>query len=96
MLEHGDTVGQEQRLVAVILDRDPLVRSVKVLFLADLEVQGRRIVDSISHLVDVPVGTEEGRVANPHVIPEAFHLLDVPEREGVVVSVSDQEAVLTY
>ena len=46
--------------------------------------------DRILHLVDVPVGAEQGSVEYAHIGAYFLHLLGVPQREGVVVTVGYQ------
>ena len=45
-----------------------------------------RLVGFPFHLIDVPAGIEQRKVADAHVGAVAFHLLGVPEWEGVVVA----------
>ncbi len=47
----------------------------------------------VTKLLDVPVGIEQAEVDHAHVGPDAFHHLQVPEREGVVVAVGEDDAV---
>ncbi len=43
--------------------------------------------------MDVPVGVEQAEVHHPDVGADAFHFLQVPQREGVVVAVGEQDGV---
>ena len=96
MLEHRDAVGKENRLIAAVADRNPVIDSIKILVLADGKLQGRRIVAGILHLVDVPVGPQKRSVADPDIVSEALDLLDIPQREGVIVAMGNQKAILSY
>ena len=93
MLEHGDAVRQQEGLAALVLDRHPLVGPVEVLLLAYRQIQRRGIVDGVPHLVDVPVCSQKGGVAYSHIVPETLDLLGVPEREGVVVAVGNEQTI---
>ena len=46
------------------------------------------------HLVDIPVGVEQHKIADSHVSPYTFNLLVVPERESIVIAVGEQNSVL--
>ena len=52
-----------------------------------MDGNGWRVVGRTLHLVDVPVGLQIGEVANAGIGAEAFRLLSIPKREGVVVAV---------
>ena len=54
---------------------------------------GGRVVSRTFHLVDVPVGLEVGEVADAGVGAHAFCLLVVPEREGIVVTIGEDDRV---
>ena len=44
----------------------------------------------------MPVGSEKGSVADSHVGADVLHLLGIPEREGVIVAVGHEDALLAY
>ena len=43
----------------------------------------------------MPVCTEKGSVAYSHVIPDTLDFLGIPEREGVIVAMSDKNTIRT-
>ena len=47
----------------------------------------------VAQLANVPVGVQQAQVDDAHVLAEAFDLLDVPQRERVVVAVGEHERV---
>ena len=96
MLEHSHHVGEQHRLLTSVVDDDIFVGTIKVLLGTYGQRKRRRLVDGVLHLVNVPVGTEKGRVDHADIGADALHLLRIPQREGIIVSVSDQYAVLTH
>ena len=96
MAEELHHVCNAHHLAALVVDGDVLVGAVEVLRLAYAERQGLALVAGPFHLVDVPVGAEQGGVGDAHVRTHVFHFLGVPEREGVVVAVGDEHALGTY
>ena len=96
MLEDCHHVGQRDDLIPGVDDADVVVGAVEVLQVGDADRQRRGLVDGVTHLVYVPVGTQERGVDYPHVCPDVLHLLGIPEREGVVVAVGDEDSVLPY
>ena len=93
VLEDGHDVGNRQGLLAGIVDGNVFVGAVQILLRTHGQVQRSRFVHGVFHLVDVPVGSQQGRVDNPHIRTDVFHLLRVPEREGIVIAVGDEDAV---
>ena len=85
MEEHGRAV--------VVLDGNKLVGAVQILALGHGEGQRSALVAGPFHLVYVPVRAKQGGVHHADIRTDSLHLLGVPQREGVVVSVSDEEAV---
>jgi threonine/homoserine efflux transporter RhtA len=57
------------------------------------EGHGLALVGLAAHLVDVPIGVQQAEVHHAHVGADAFHLLGVPQREGVVVAVGEEDGV---
>ena len=51
--------------------------------------EGRAVPSWTTHLVDIPVGGEIGKVADTSICAIAFYILVVPEREGVVVAIGE-------
>ncbi len=47
-----------------------------------------RVVAQLAH---VPVGVGQRQADHGHVLPDPFHLLSPPEREGVVVAVGEED-----
>ena len=52
-----------------------------------------RVVGWAAHLVDVPVGLQVAQVTNTRVGTYAFYLLVVPQGEGVVITVREDDRV---
>ena len=55
--------------------------------------EGDRESPLVLHLVDVPVGVREREVDNPNVSADSIHILQTPQREGVVVTAGEQDRV---
>ena len=55
--------------------------------------QRRRVVVRTFHLADIPVGLQITEVANAQVRSHFFHFLVVPEREGVVIAIREDDAL---
>ena len=53
--------------------------------------QPREPRDMPAQLPDVPVGVHQREVDDRHVGPHVFHELEIPQREGVVVPVREQD-----
>ena len=75
------------------VDVDHIARALAVLLLRDAERHRVRVVGFALHLIDVPIGVEQREVDHAHICAVAFDLLHVPEREGVVVSIGEQDGV---
>ena len=45
-------------------------------------------------LPDVPVRVEKAQIDDADVPPDPFNILEVPQREGVVITVCEEDAVL--
>ena len=54
------------------------------------------LVGRTFHLVDIPVGLQVAQVAHAGVGAHAFRLLVVPQGEGVVVAVVDDDGIGQY
>ena len=52
-----------------------------------------RLIGGALHLGDIPVGGEVTEVHHAHVGAIAFHLLQIPQREGVVVAIGEDNGV---
>ena len=80
----------------VIIYVNILVRSIKILTGADGKIQRSGLVHRPFHLIDMPVCAKERRICNTHVRTHTFHLLRIPEREGIVVTMGYQDTVRAY
>ena len=58
--------------------------------------EGRTVPSWTSHLVDIPVGGEIGKVADTSICAIAFYILVVPEREGVVVAIGEDNWISLF
>ena len=96
MLEYPHDIRKKEGCVAGIIYIYELIRSIEVLLRTYSEVERLRLVHRPFHLVDVPVCSEERCVGDTHVRTDVLHLLSIPEREGVVVSVCHKDTVLAY
>ena len=96
MLEQGHHVPYVHHLVPGVIDRNHIVGAVEVLLWTHGEREGSGLVHCPLHLVNVPVGAEQGSVADTHVRAHFLHFLGIPGREGVVVAVGDEYAVLSH
>ena len=56
----------------------------------------RTIPRRTTHLIDIPVGLQVGEVANAGVGAMTFHILVVPQGEGVVVAVGEDDGVALF
>ena len=65
------------------------------LVFSKLDWQGVGLVGLELHLVGIPVGTHERKVTNANICALAFDFLQVPKREGIVVSVGEENTVFT-
>ena len=96
VLEHVHHVRQQHGRAVVVGNIHKLVGAVQVLLLRDREFERFALVAGPFHLVDVPVRPQQRGIHHTHVRAHALNLLGIPQREGIVVSVGDQEAVLPY
>ncbi len=94
MAEDAHHVGKENGAVAGVVDVDEIVGAVEILARADAQIERGGLVAGPLHLVYVPVGAEQRGVHDAHVRTALLDLLGIPEREGVVVAVGYQDAVL--
>ena len=79
-----------------LLSTDGIVGVLTVIDIADSfpgDGQRGRVVGGTLHLVGVPVRLEIGEVADTGVGALSFHFLVVPEREGVVVAVGEDDGI---
>ena len=51
------------------------------------------LYSAVAQLLDIPVGVQQAEVDHAHVAAQALDLLQIPQREGVVVPVGKQDAV---
>ena len=93
MAEDAHHVRKRNYCIARVIYIYELVCSVEVLSRTDGEVERGRFVHRPFHLVYVPVCTEERCVCYADVRPYVLHLLGVPQRECVVVSVRHEYTV---
>ena len=81
------------RFLYLFHDEHLVVYSVVIFLCRKWDRQGIWFICFPFHLVDVPVGIKEHKVTDPDICSHAFHLLGVPEREGIIISVSEQYGV---
>ena len=77
----------------VRIDTYVLVSSGDILQTAPCDWRRFGIVGRAQHLVDIPVGRQVAEVADAELGALAFYLLVVPQREGVVVAVGEDDSV---
>ena len=70
-------------LLEHIFHVDEVVLRHRVFMLRQREGYRGRLVVAVLHFVDVPASVEVARIHDAHVGPHAFHLLVVPQGEGV-------------
>ncbi|MPM82202.1 hypothetical protein SDC9_129263 [bioreactor metagenome] len=70
-----------------------VIGPVNILLAGNGEIQRFRFVNLVLHLVDIPVGPKQGGVHYPHIGAYPLYLLQVPERESVVVAMCDQNSI---
>ena len=80
-------------ILHVGVDDGVVVGAVLILYLLPVDGQRGRVVGRAYHLVDVPVGLQVAQVAHTGVGAHAFGVLVVPEGEGVVVAVGEDDGV---
>ena len=96
VLEHIHHGLDRDDLIPCVIDIYGIIGTVEILLLAHTEIQRPGLVAGPFHLADVPVGSEKGSVADSHVGADVLHLLGIPEREGVIVAVGHEDALLAY
>ena len=69
---------------------------VGIRLLASLHGQRCRLISGALHLADVPVGGQITQVDGAHIGAVALYLLQIPQREGVVVTVAEDDTVLGH
>lgn len=80
-------------LFEVWLYEDILVGARAVVQPGPRDGHGGGIVGWAAHLVNIPIGLQIAKVADPDICAEAFYFLVVPKREGVVVAVGEDDGV---
>ena len=89
-------IGDGHLLLAGVNNRHIFVGAVEVLLRTHAQGQRGALVAGPFHLVDVPVGAQQGGVADTHVGAHILDFLRIPHREGIVVAVSYEYAVRAY
>ena len=69
------------------------LRAHTICFLASLHGQRCRLIGGALHLADVPVSGQIAQVHGTHVGAVTFYLLQVPQGEGVIVTVAEDDTV---
>ena len=62
-------------------------------FIGKGEWQRCGFIDRSGHLLHVPVGIKVAQNDHPHVSSEVFHFLHVPKREGVIITVGENNGI---
>ena len=75
------------------IDLYVLISTSTVLQTAPSDGYGRRVVGRTAHLVDVPVGLQVREVADAGVRAHTLGILVVPEWEGVVIAIGEDDGV---
>ena len=75
------------------IHEDDVPRALAVLLLTHADGHRRAVVGTALHLLDIPVGIEETQVHDAHIRPVSLHFLHVPEREGVVVTIGEEDGI---
>ena len=83
-------VYQKSILLAVI---HKVACASHILIVSKADGQRSRLVSAAFHLVGIPVGIDISKVYHTHVGTVAFHLLNIPERECIVVAVGKEYCV---
>ena len=96
MLEDAHHVRKQKCGVARVIYIYEFVGSVQILLLSHGQVEWLRFVHGPFHLVDVPVGSEEGSVGYSYVCPYFLDFLSIPQRECIIVSMCHQDSVRSY
>ena len=86
-------VGQILRCLDLVPGNQHVAGSLFVHLLGHPDGCRFAVVGLALHLVKIPVGSGQGKVAYPDVGAVAFNLLHVPQGEGVVVPVGEQDCV---
>ena len=83
VIQHADNIGNN----GIVVDKAILRRR-------DCEWHTVSIICCEFHLVDIPLATQIRGVHNTNIRADALHLLAVPEWEGVVIAIVDDDGVL--
>ena len=79
--------------VIFLFDRYRFVDAVVVFFLGQCERKFLGFIHFAPHLVNIPIAARKHVVAYTHIGAEAFHLLHVPQGEGVVIATGEDDRV---
>ena len=86
-------VFQCHRFGFIAADDHHIAATITVLFPCEVDGQRIRFVGFALHLIDIPAGREQRQVAVAHIRTVAFHLLSIPDGEGVVVAHREQDGI---
>ena len=75
------------------VDGDVFVRTGTVLDTLPRDGNAGRVVGRTAHLVDIPVGLQVGEVADTGIGTNTLDILIVPQGEGVVVAICEDDGV---
>ena len=81
-------------LLHIRVDTNLVVGSLYVVVARPADGQSGRTVGRTLHLVDIPVGIEIAQIADAGIRADALYFLVVPEREGIVVAIGEDNRVL--
>ncbi|OQC02535.1 MAG: hypothetical protein BWX77_01160 [Bacteroidetes bacterium ADurb.Bin090] len=88
---HGE--GQTDRILGTGNNTGNIALTVAVFRFIPAHRESIRLVIGPQHLIVVPVGLQITQVADTNVGSYAFHLLQIPQGEGIVIAVSVNDAV---
>ena len=78
---------------AVGIDGHILHPALLVVFVAQTDGQGWRVVCRTLHLVDIPVGLQVFHINDACIGAHSFHLMVIPKRESVVIAVGQDDGM---
>ena len=93
MLEYAHHIRKKEGGITSIIYIYELVGTIEILLRPHCKVQRCRLVHRILHLVDMPVCSQKGCIGDTHVCADIFHFLGIPERECIIVTVSNEDTV---
>ena len=88
------TVVFEHSLFHLRFNGNVLVGTRAVLDALPRDRYAGRVVGRTAHLVDVPVSLQVAQVAHTGICAHTFYILVVPQGEGIVVTVCEDDGVI--